>query len=180
MSHECRATQDRQVMVRSSDKTWSTGEGNGKPLQYSCLKNPMNSTKKQKDMPLQLVCCSHGVTKSRTRLSDWTEWNWFPSLPAFPFFTLGPFLAGFFLGLGSGFGGAGLADNLAALLCGSSFTLALSSLASPSAFLLSRVVMVARCRYWTPGCSGTQALVGPRVALACFSNYVFMHLISEL
>ncbi|KAK7808868.1 hypothetical protein U0070_018790, partial [Myodes glareolus] len=41
-----------------------------------------------------------------------------------------------FLGLGSGFGGAGLADNLADLLCGSSFTLALSPLVSPSAFLL--------------------------------------------
>ena len=39
----CRATQDRQVMVESSDKTWSTGEGNCKPLQYSCLENPMNS-----------------------------------------------------------------------------------------------------------------------------------------
>ena len=33
----------------SSDKMWSTGEGNGKPLQYSCLENPMNSTKRQKD-----------------------------------------------------------------------------------------------------------------------------------
>ena len=44
----CRATQDRQVMVESSDKTWSTGEGNGKPLQYSCLENPMNSMKMQK------------------------------------------------------------------------------------------------------------------------------------
>ena len=39
----CRATQDRQVMAESSDKTWSTGEGNGKPLQHSCLENPMNS-----------------------------------------------------------------------------------------------------------------------------------------
>ena len=45
----CRATQDRQVMVESSDKTWSTGNGNGKPLQYSCLENPMNSMKRQKD-----------------------------------------------------------------------------------------------------------------------------------
>ena len=42
----CRATQDGQVMVESSDKTWSTGEGNGKPLQYSCLENPMNSMKR--------------------------------------------------------------------------------------------------------------------------------------
>ena len=36
-------------MVESSDKTWSTGEGNGKPLQYSCLEKPMNSMKRQKD-----------------------------------------------------------------------------------------------------------------------------------
>ena len=35
--------------MESSDKTWSTGEGNGKPLQYSCLENPMNSMKRQKD-----------------------------------------------------------------------------------------------------------------------------------
>ena len=37
----CRAAQDRWDMAESSDKTWSTGEGNGKPLQYSCLENPM-------------------------------------------------------------------------------------------------------------------------------------------
>ena len=49
----CRATQDGQVMLESSDKTWSTGEGNGKPLQYSCLENPMNSMKRQKDMTLK-------------------------------------------------------------------------------------------------------------------------------
>ena len=40
-------------MVESSDKTWSTGKGNGKPLQYSCLENPMNSIKRQKDMTLK-------------------------------------------------------------------------------------------------------------------------------
>ena len=49
----CRATQDRWVMVESSDKMWSTGEGNGKPLQYSCLDNPKNSTKRQKDKTLK-------------------------------------------------------------------------------------------------------------------------------
>ena len=49
----CRATQDGQDMVESSDKTWSTGEGNGKPLQYSCLENPINSMKRQKDMTLK-------------------------------------------------------------------------------------------------------------------------------
>ena len=45
----CRAIQERQVMVESSDRMWSTGEGNGKPLQYSCLENAMNSMKRQND-----------------------------------------------------------------------------------------------------------------------------------
>ena len=36
-------------MVERSDRVWSTGEGNGKPLQYSCLENPMNSMKRQND-----------------------------------------------------------------------------------------------------------------------------------
>ena len=49
----CRVTQDRQVMVESSDKMWSTGEGNGKPLQYSCLENPKNSMKRSKDSTLK-------------------------------------------------------------------------------------------------------------------------------
>ena len=40
-------------MVESSDKTWSTGEGNGKPLQYSCLENPINRMKRQKDRTLE-------------------------------------------------------------------------------------------------------------------------------
>ena len=48
-----RATQDRQVMVGNSDKKWSTGEGNGKPPQYSCAENPVNSMKRQKDMTLK-------------------------------------------------------------------------------------------------------------------------------
>ena len=43
----CRATQDGQVMVESSDKRWSTG-GNGKPLQYTCFENPLNSMKRQR------------------------------------------------------------------------------------------------------------------------------------
>ena len=49
----CRATQDRKDMVESSDKMWSTGEGNGKPRQYSCLENSMNSMKRQKDRTLK-------------------------------------------------------------------------------------------------------------------------------
>ena len=48
-----KATQDGQVTVKSSDKTWSTGGGNGNPLQYSCLENSMNSMKRQKDMTLK-------------------------------------------------------------------------------------------------------------------------------
>ena len=49
----CRAIQDGWVMVKSSDKMQSTGEGNGKPLQYPCLENPMNSMKRQKDRTLK-------------------------------------------------------------------------------------------------------------------------------
>ena len=49
----CGATQDGWVMVESSDKMWSTGEGNGKPLQYSCPENPMNSMKRPKDRTLK-------------------------------------------------------------------------------------------------------------------------------
>ena len=40
-------------MVERSDRMWSTGEGNGKPLQYSCLENPMNGMKRQKDRTLK-------------------------------------------------------------------------------------------------------------------------------
>ena len=49
----CRATQDGWVMVESSDRMWSTGEGNGKPLQYSCLENPMISMRRQNDRILK-------------------------------------------------------------------------------------------------------------------------------
>ena len=43
LSHACGATQDEWIMVERSDRMWSTGEGNGKPLQYSCLENPMHA-----------------------------------------------------------------------------------------------------------------------------------------
>ena len=49
----CKATQDRRVMVESSDKMWSIGEENGKPLQHSYLENTMNGMKRQKDMTLK-------------------------------------------------------------------------------------------------------------------------------
>ena len=49
----CGATQDGWVMVERSDRMWFTGEGNGKPLQYSCLENAMNSMKRQNDRILK-------------------------------------------------------------------------------------------------------------------------------
>ena len=48
----CGATQDGQVTVESSDRMWSTGEGNGKPL-FTVHENPMNSMKRQKDRTLK-------------------------------------------------------------------------------------------------------------------------------
>ena len=53
LSHARGAIQDWRVMVEKSDRMWSTGEGNGKPVQYSCLENPMNSMKRQKDRTLK-------------------------------------------------------------------------------------------------------------------------------
>ena len=53
LSHAREASQDGWVMVERSDRMWSTGEGNGKPLQYSCLENPMNSIKRQNDRILK-------------------------------------------------------------------------------------------------------------------------------
>ena len=47
------ATQDGWVMVERPDRMWSTGEENGKPLQYYCLGNPINSIEEQKDMTLK-------------------------------------------------------------------------------------------------------------------------------
>ena len=47
------ATQDGSVIVERSHRMWSTGEGNGKPLQYSCLENPMNIMKRQNDRILK-------------------------------------------------------------------------------------------------------------------------------
>ena len=62
LSHAYGATQDGRVMVERSDRMWSTGEGNGKPLQYSCLENPMNSRKRQNDrMPKEELPRSLGA-----------------------------------------------------------------------------------------------------------------------
>ena len=53
LSHARGATQDEWVMVERSDRMWSTGEGNEKPLHYSCLENPINSMKRQNDSILK-------------------------------------------------------------------------------------------------------------------------------
>ena len=53
LSHAPGATPDGRVMVERSDTMWSTGEGNGKPLQYFCLENPMNSMKRRNDRILK-------------------------------------------------------------------------------------------------------------------------------
>ena len=55
ISHVRGAIQDERVMVERSDKMWSTGERNGKPLQYSCLENPMNSMKRENGRILKEV-----------------------------------------------------------------------------------------------------------------------------
>ena len=49
LNNQWNTEKNQWVMVESSDKTWSTGEGNGKPLQQSFLENPMNSMKRQKE-----------------------------------------------------------------------------------------------------------------------------------
>ena len=53
LSHANGATQNGRVIVERSNRMWSTGEGNDKPLQYSCLENPMNSMKRQNDRILK-------------------------------------------------------------------------------------------------------------------------------
>ena len=62
----CRTTQDGRVMVECSDKTWSAGEGNGRPLQYFCLENPMNSMKEPVSLGRSKIasrcCCSFCCT----------------------------------------------------------------------------------------------------------------------
>ena len=63
-------------MVESSEKTWSTGEGNGKPLQHYCLEKPMNSINRQKDMTLEEVprsICAQYATGERRNSSRRNE-----------------------------------------------------------------------------------------------------------
>ena len=77
----CRAIEDRQVVVESSDKMWSTGEKNGKPPQYSCLENPMNSMERQKDRTLKdelprsvgTQCATREEWRNNSRKNEETE-----------------------------------------------------------------------------------------------------------
>ena len=76
----CGATQDGRVMMERSDRMWSTGEGNGKPLQYSCLENPMNSMKRQKDRTLKeelprLVGAQYATGDQLTTEDEMVGWN---------------------------------------------------------------------------------------------------------
>ena len=82
----CGATQDGRVMVESSDKTWSIGEGNGKPLQYSCLVNPMNSMKMQNNTTLkdELPTRGSSQTRDQTHIScvSWIAGRFFITEPS--------------------------------------------------------------------------------------------------
>ena len=68
-------------MVESSGKTWSTGKGNGKPLQYSCLENPISTMKRPKDRTLKdklprLVCAQYATGdqgRNNSRKNEETE-----------------------------------------------------------------------------------------------------------
>ena len=75
------ATHDARVMVESSDKMRSTGEGNSKPLQYFCLENPMNSMERQKDRTLKdelprsvgTQCATREEWRNNSRKNEETE-----------------------------------------------------------------------------------------------------------
>ena len=86
----CRATQDGWVMVESCDKTWSIGEGNGKPHKHSCFKNPMNSIKvkniwhQKMSLPGQWwasqvskcpICYWGRAQKKKKKWRGWAKWG---------------------------------------------------------------------------------------------------------
>ena len=61
----CGVTQDGRGMVETSDRMWSTGEGNGKLLQFSCLDNPMNTTGEGNGKPLQYSCLENPMNSMK-------------------------------------------------------------------------------------------------------------------
>ena len=82
LSHACRATQDGWVMVVRPDRMWSTGEGNGKPLQYSFLENTVNSMKRQnarilkEELPRSVgaqYATGHQWRNNSRRMKGWSQ-----------------------------------------------------------------------------------------------------------
>ena len=71
----CKDTKDKWVIVESYDKMWSTRGGNGKPLQYSCQKNPINSIKTLKDMTLKDESSSAPAMLGGFRYASGEEWK---------------------------------------------------------------------------------------------------------
>ena len=69
-----RAIQDRWVMVESSDKTWSAGEGTGKILHHSCLENPMNSMNSIKENWM-IIIKAKTMKTSWWRVRRWCNWG---------------------------------------------------------------------------------------------------------
>ena len=72
------STQDGRVMVERSDRMWSVEERNGKPLQYSCLENPMNSMKRQndrilKEKPPRPVDAQYSGEITPERMKGWSQ-----------------------------------------------------------------------------------------------------------
>ena len=72
------SSQMAAALIHLYDTTWSTGEGNGKTLPYSCLENPMNSMKRQKDMTLKdklprLVIAQYEEWRNNSRKNEETE-----------------------------------------------------------------------------------------------------------
>ena len=70
----CGPTQDGRVMVERSDRMWSTGEGNGKPLPYSCLENSINSMKRQKDRTLKGELPRSGARAKKKKKKNTQLW----------------------------------------------------------------------------------------------------------
>ena len=72
----CSTTQDGWVMAERADRMWSTGDGNGKPLQCSCLENPMNSMKRQNNRTLKYAQYATGEEwRNNSRKNEEAEPN---------------------------------------------------------------------------------------------------------
>ena len=69
----CGATQDSWVMVERSDRMWSTGKGNGKPLQYSCLENPILKEKLPRSVGAQYATGAISGEITPERMKGWSQ-----------------------------------------------------------------------------------------------------------